>query len=73
MFAGEESGLWYATDAASLSLAGRTSLHGCLRLPRHGVQYGQIRSVFFCGERIEGAVPLMSARSFRRSEPMPAE
>lgn len=52
---GEESGLWYATDAASLSLAGRTSLHGCLRLPRHGVQYGQIRSVFFCGERIEGA------------------
>lgn len=52
---GEESGLWYATDAASLSLTGRTSLHGCLRLPRHGVQYGQIRSVFFCGERIEGA------------------
>ncbi|MEQ3031674.1 hypothetical protein, partial [Alistipes indistinctus] len=52
---GEESGLWYATDAASLSLAGRTSLHGCLRLPRHGVQYGQIRSVFFRGERIEGA------------------
>ena len=52
---GEESGLWYATDAASLSLAGRTSLHGCLRLPRHGVQYGQIRSIFFCGERIEGA------------------
>ncbi len=52
---GEKSGLWYATDAASLSLAGRTSLHGCLRLPRHGVQYGQIRSIFFCGERIEGA------------------
>ena len=52
---GEESGLWYATDAASLSLTGRTALHGGLRLPRHGVQYGQIRSVFFRGERIEGA------------------
>ena len=51
----ESGGLWYATDAASLSLAGRTALHGRLRLPRHGVQYGQIRSVFFRGERIEGA------------------
>ncbi|MFQ8805408.1 MAG: hypothetical protein ACLR8Y_10220 [Alistipes indistinctus] len=52
---GESGGLWYATDAASLSLTGRTALHGGLRLPRHGVQYGQIRSVFFRGERIEGA------------------
>ena len=52
---GESGGLWYATDAASLSLTGRTALHGRLRLPRHGVQYGQIRSVFFRGERIEGA------------------
>lgn len=45
---------WYATEAASLTLTGRTALHGRLRLPRHGVQYGQIRSVFFNGERIEG-------------------
>ena len=50
----QECNFWYATEAPSLTLAGRTVLHGQLRLPRHGVQYGQIRSVFFNGERIEG-------------------
>lgn len=50
----QECSFWYATEAASLTLTGRTVLHGRLRLPRHGVQYGQIRSVFFNGERIEG-------------------
>ena len=50
-----EGTLRYATDAAALTLTGRTVLHGRLRLSRHGVQYGQIRSVFFRGERIEGA------------------
>lgn len=48
----ESCTFWYATEAASLTLTGRTALHGRLRLPRHGVQYGQIRSVFFSGERI---------------------
>ena len=47
--------LCYATDAAALTLTGRSILHGRLLLPRHGVQYGQMRSVFFRGERIEGA------------------
>lgn len=47
--------LCYATDAAALTLTGRTALHGHLLLPRHGVQYGQMHSVFFRGERIEGA------------------
>ena len=47
--------LCYVTDAAALTLTGRTALHGRLLLPRHGVQYGQMRSVFFRGERIEGA------------------
>lgn len=50
----ESCTFWYATEAASLTLTGRTALHGRLRLPRHGVQYGQIRSVFFSGERIAG-------------------
>lgn len=50
----EACNFWYATEAASLTLTGRTVLHGRLRLPRHGVQYGQIRSVFFSGERIGG-------------------
>lgn len=50
----ESCTFWYATEAASLTLTGRTALHGRLRLPRHGVQYGQIRSVFFSGERIGG-------------------
>ena len=37
---GEESGLWYATDAASLSLAGRTSLARMLEAspPRRAVR-----------------------------------
>lgn len=39
--------LWYSTKGTTLSLTGRTVLHGFLRLPRQGVQYGQIRSVFF--------------------------
>lgn len=45
--------LWYSTKGTTLSLTGRIVLHGFLRLPRHGVQYGQIRSVFFCGEPVE--------------------
>lgn len=49
-----EGTLRYATDAAALTLTGRTVLHGRLLLPRHGVQYGQIRSRFFDGERIAG-------------------
>lgn len=36
----QECNFWYATEAPSLTLAGRTVLHGQLRLPRHGVQYG---------------------------------
>lgn len=44
--------LWYVTQGATLSLTGRTALHGYLRLPRNGVQYGQIRSTFFCGEQV---------------------
>lgn len=46
------AGLYYANTGSALTLTGNTNLHGAVHVPRNGVIYGQIQSVFFSGEKI---------------------
>lgn len=62
---------WYRDNNGSLTLSGRTNLHGKVYLPRNGVIYGQMQSVFFHGEKLNPAdikrseteIPVPSSRS----------
>lgn len=45
--------LYYPDRVSSLSLTGNSVLEGRLLLPAHGIQYGQMRSVFFTGEPVD--------------------
>ncbi len=43
---------WYKDNNGALTLSGRTNIKGRASLPRNGVIYGQMQSVFFSGEKL---------------------
>lgn len=43
---------YYANNNGSLTVTGNTNLHGRILAPKNGIIYGQMRSVFFGGEKI---------------------
>jgi hypothetical protein len=43
---------WYRDNNGALTLSGRTNIKGKAALPRNGVIYGQMQSVFFSGEKL---------------------
>ncbi len=46
---------WYRDNNGSLTVSGRTNLHGEVYLPYNGLIYGQMQSVFFNGEKLNPA------------------
>lgn len=44
---------WYRNNRSSLTVTGNTNIHGQLMVPRNGIVYGQMKSIFFNGEKIE--------------------
>ncbi len=48
----EDVTFYYRNNNSALTLTGKTHLKGHVRMPRSGVVYGQMGSVFFSGERI---------------------
>lgn len=68
--------IFYADNRSSLTLAGKTVLHGQFRLPQNGLVYGRVNSDFFCGEQIpqsaiqhsEAAMPAPQIAAEKRIE-----
>lgn len=46
---------YYQENKSTLTLAGNTNIDGYVSLPSKGIIYGQIRSVFFNGKKIENS------------------
>jgi len=66
----EDCNFYYCNHDGSVTATGKTNLKGKVRIPQNGIVYGQMRSVFFHGERItpqnisrsEATLPPVSAR-----------
>ncbi len=62
---GKETGtFWYRDNKSSLTLSGRTDITGAAFMPRNGVVYGQMQSVFFSGEKLPPANIKRSGEQF---------
>ncbi len=46
---------WYKDNSGALTLSGNTNLQSKAFLPKNGVIYGQMQSVFFSGEKLDPA------------------
>jgi hypothetical protein len=66
---GDDCVLWYGDNGGAVTLTGRSHIGGVVYLPEKGVIYGQIRSVFFDGERL----PHGNIRKSEKTIPSPAE
>lgn len=62
------TGLYYADNNSSLTLTGNTNIHGTLHGPKNGIIYGQMKSVFFNGERL----PQNRIKTAGKTLPVPA-
>lgn len=55
--------LWYLNDNSALMLTGETHIKGRALLPQNGVQYGQMQSVFFSGNKLDAVDIGISGKS----------
>ena len=53
--------LYCANNNGSLTLTGHTNIRGLIYVPKNGIIYGQMRSVFFSGEKISPSEIKVSA------------
>ena len=56
--------LFLPEDGRTLSLAGKTYVKGDARIPRNGIVYTQVRSVFFGGEKVDAGSIKQSPEEF---------
>ncbi len=58
----EDIAFFYRNNNTALALTGKTRLKGLVRVPRNGIVYGQLGSVFFDGEKMGSAMMKESDR-----------
>ncbi|MDR2064261.1 MAG: hypothetical protein LBP85_00920 [Prevotellaceae bacterium] len=51
----DDVNFYYQENKSALTLAGKTNLNGRVSLPAKGIIYGQIKSIFFSGKKIENS------------------